>query len=123
MTTDDSTEAFAGLFADSDAEPEFLTKLRTHDPDFADYVAAIARNADTDDALSAQTKTLITLALDAADGNTAGVNNLAAVARSQGVSEQELAETVKMIANQGGLGKLAVAAHALEEETNRQSFQ
>ncbi|MDX5987261.1 MULTISPECIES: carboxymuconolactone decarboxylase family protein [Haloferax] len=65
--------------------------------------------------MSAQTKTLITLALDAADGNTTGVKDLAAVARSQGVSEQELAETVKVIANQGGLGKLAVAAHALKE--------
>ncbi|QIB75757.1 carboxymuconolactone decarboxylase family protein [Halogeometricum borinquense] len=115
MTTVDSTEAFAGLFADSDAEPEFLTKLRAHDPDFADHVAAIARTAGTDDALSAQTKTLITLALDAADGNTNGVKDLAAVARSQGVSEQELAETVKVIANQGGLGKLAVATHALKE--------
>lgn len=115
MTTDDSTKAFAGLFAGSATEPEFLMKLRTHDPEFADHVAAIARNAGTDDALSAQTKTLITLALDAADGNTNGVKDLAAVARSQDVSEQELAETVKVIANQGGLGKLAVAAHALEE--------
>lgn len=47
--------------------------------------------------------------------DTTSVRDLAAVARSQGVSEQELAETVKGIANQGGLGKLAVAAHALEE--------
>lgn len=115
MTTDDSTEAFAGLFADSEAESEFLTKLRAHDSEFADHVAAIARNGGTDDTLSARTKTLITLALDAADGNTTGVKNLAAVARAQGVSEQELAETVKVIANQGSLGKLAVAAHALEE--------
>jgi len=115
MTTDDSTEPFGGLFADAAAEPEFLMKLRAHDPEFADHVAAIAQNAGRDDALSAQTKTLITLALDAADGNTTGVEDLAAVARSQGVSEQELAETVKVIANQGGLGTLAVAAHALEE--------
>jgi alkylhydroperoxidase/carboxymuconolactone decarboxylase family protein YurZ len=33
----------------------------------------------------------------------------------QGVTEQELAETMKVIANQGGLGKLAVAANPLEE--------
>jgi alkylhydroperoxidase/carboxymuconolactone decarboxylase family protein YurZ len=90
-------------------------KLRSHDPEFVDHVTAVARNAGTGDVLSAQTKTLITLALDAADGNTNGVTDLAAVARSQGVTEQELAETVKVIANQGGLGKLAVAAHALEE--------
>lgn len=115
MTIDDSPEAFAGLFADTDAEPDFLLKLRAHDPDFADHIAAIARNAGADDALSAQTKTLLTLALDAADGNTTGVQDLADIARSQGVSEQELVETVKVIANQGGLGKLAAAAHALEE--------
>jgi alkylhydroperoxidase/carboxymuconolactone decarboxylase family protein YurZ len=115
MTTDDTTEPFAGLFADKDAEPAFLATLRDHDPAFADHVAAIARNAGSDGALSAETKTLITLALDAADGNASGVEDLAAVARSQGVTEQELAETVKVIANQGGLGKLAVAANALEE--------
>ncbi|ELY72078.1 carboxymuconolactone decarboxylase family protein [Natrinema pallidum] len=115
MPTDDTTDPFAGLFADPPAEPEFLTKLRTHDSNFADHVAALARNAGTDGALSVQTKTLITLALDAADGNASGVEDLAAVARSQGVSEKELAETVKVIANQGGLGTLATAAHALEE--------
>jgi alkylhydroperoxidase/carboxymuconolactone decarboxylase family protein YurZ len=115
MTTDDSTEAFAGLFADSAAEPEFLTKLRAHDAEFADNVAAIARTAGAEGALSAQTKTLITMALDADDGNTTGVKDLATVARSQGVSEQQLAETVTVIANQGGLGRLAVAAHALKE--------
>ena len=114
MTTDDQTEPFAGLFADTDTEPEFLSKLRAHEPEFADNVAANARNAGEDEILSAQTKTLITLALDAAEGNTAGVKDLAAVARSQGVSDQELAETVKLIANQGGLGKLAIAAHALK---------
>ncbi|MGB9955555.1 carboxymuconolactone decarboxylase family protein [Haloferax prahovense] len=115
MTSDDATPAFDGLFADTDTEPDFLKTLRAHDPEFADHVAAIARNAGADNALSAQTKTLITLALDAADGNTSGVKNLAAVARAQGVSEQELAETVKVVANQGGLGRLAAAAHALEE--------
>lgn len=114
MTSENTTEAFDGLFADTDAEPEFLTKLRAHDPEFADHVAAIAQDAGTEDALSAQTKTLITLALDAADGNTTGVEDLAAVARSQGVSEEELVETVKIIANQGGLGRLAIAAHALK---------
>ena len=115
MTTDDSTEPFGGLFADAAAEPDFLTKLRAHDPEFADHVAAIARNAGSDGALSAETKTLITLALDAADGNSSGVEDPAAVARSQGVTEQEHAETMKVVANQGGLGKLAVAANPLEE--------
>lgn len=103
------------MFADKDAEPPFLATLRGHDAQFADHVAAIARNAGSDGALSAETKTLITLALDAADGNSSGVEDPAAVARSQGVTEQELAETVKVIANQGGLGKLAVAANPLKE--------
>ncbi|MDS0257966.1 carboxymuconolactone decarboxylase family protein [Haloarcula sp. S1CR25-12] len=115
MTTDDTPQPFDGLFADTASEPAFVRKLRRHDEAFADHVAALARNAGADGALPARTKTLITLALDAADGNTAGVTELASMARAQGVTEDELAETVKVIGNQGGLGTLAIAARALEE--------
>jgi len=68
MTTDDPPEPFDGLFADSTTEPEFLMKLRAHDPEFADHVAAIARTAGRDDTLSAQTKTLIHSSLDKTEG-------------------------------------------------------
>jgi len=115
MDSTERSDAFAGLFAAPEDEPAFVRKLRRHDEAFADHVAALARNAGTEGALSARTKTLITLALDAADGNAAGVRTLADVARSQGVTEDELAETVKVIGNQGGLGALAVAADALDE--------
>lgn len=114
MTTDNEHTAFAGLFTDTDSEPEFISDVRDYDADFARHVSALAENAGAEGVLSAQTKTLMTLALDAADGNAAGVEDLAHVARQQGVSEEAIVETVKVIANQGGLGKLAIASHALE---------
>ncbi|NLW07459.1 MAG: carboxymuconolactone decarboxylase family protein [Clostridia bacterium] len=76
--------------------PAFIEALAERDPEFYQAVKAVATTAMAPGALDAKTKTLITLALDAALGASEGVAVLAKQARALGASEDEIRETLRL---------------------------
>jgi alkylhydroperoxidase/carboxymuconolactone decarboxylase family protein YurZ len=76
--------------------PTFMDELRKHDPEFFELVSAVSTKTQEAGALDPKTKTLITLALDAAGSHPEGVRALAARARAIGATEEEIIETVRL---------------------------
>ncbi len=74
--------------------PPWMKAAQDKDPEFCNIVSALMDKANSPGALDAKTKTLITMAIDAAIGQRDGVKSLAARARSQGASEAEIAAAV-----------------------------
>lgn len=92
--------------------PAFLKPLGEKDPEFAQRVVDLMRAADAEGALPAKVKTLMSLLGDAILGHPDGVAAIAQRARQQGVSEQEIAETVRMAFMAGGLPALVTGLRA-----------
>lgn len=78
------------------ALPPFLKPLEKNDPEFAQAIEAVASAAFQPGALDAKTKILISLALDAAHGAREGVTALAQQARRVGITDQEIAEALRL---------------------------
>lgn len=78
------------------ALPPFLKALEQNDPEFAQAIEKIVGLSMGNGALDPKTKTLIALALDAAHGADQGVASLAQQARKMGVSDQEIAEALRL---------------------------
>lgn len=78
------------------ALPPFLKALEQNDPEFAQALEKIVGLSMGKGALEPKIKTLIALALDAAQGADQGVASLAKQARQMGVSDQEIAETLRL---------------------------
>ncbi len=76
--------------------PSFIDELRKRDPEFFELVSALMAKAQQAGALDPKTKTLITLALDAAGSHPDGVRSLASRARAMGAKEEEIIETVRL---------------------------
>ena len=96
--------------------PSFLARLEHNDPDFANRIADIIAFAEADGALDAKTKTLMSLVGDAILNHPEGVTALAALARRQGATEEEIAETVRMVFMIAGIPALATAQHAFRDQ-------
>ena len=77
-------------------KPFFVEALEQHDPELLEHMNSLQEFARKDGALSAKTKTLMTLLGDAILGHPEGVKAIAGQARAQGVTEHEIAETVRM---------------------------
>jgi alkylhydroperoxidase/carboxymuconolactone decarboxylase family protein YurZ len=92
--------------------PPFLKPLAQNDPDFAQRVVELMGVASSDGALDAKTKTLMSLLADAILAHGDGVAAIAERARREGVSEQAIAETVRMAFITGGLPALVTALRA-----------
>jgi alkylhydroperoxidase/carboxymuconolactone decarboxylase family protein YurZ len=92
--------------------PVFLKPLERQDPEFAQRVADLVDFAQAEGALDAKTKALMSLLGDAILGHFEGVAAIAARARQQGVTEQEIAETVRMAFAIGGLPALMTGLRA-----------
>jgi len=92
--------------------PMFLKALGEKDPEFAQRVVEVMGFAFAGGALDAKTKTLMSLLGDAVLGHFEGVAALAARARHEGVSEAEIAETVRMAFMVGGLPALVTGLRA-----------
>jgi alkylhydroperoxidase/carboxymuconolactone decarboxylase family protein YurZ len=73
-----------------------MEELKRRDPEFFKLVSAVMDKAQGSGALDQKTKTLITLALDAAGSHPEGVKALAARARSLGATEGEIIETIRL---------------------------
>jgi AhpD family alkylhydroperoxidase len=78
------------------ALPPFLKALEAYDPEFAQAMEKVVSLSLADGALDSRTRTLIALALDAAHGASDGVASLASQARSMGISDQEIAEALRL---------------------------
>ncbi|GFN22204.1 MAG: carboxymuconolactone decarboxylase family protein [Thermoanaerobacteraceae bacterium] len=89
--------------------PPFVEALAERDPEFYRAVRAVAEAAMGPGALDAKTKTLITLALDAAHGAGEGVAVLARQARQLGASEEEIREALRLAYFVAGNGVLVAA--------------
>lgn len=78
------------------ALPPFLKALEKNDPEFAQAIENIVELSIGNGVLDSKTKTLIALALDAAHGADQGVASLAQQARIMGISDQEIAEALRL---------------------------
>ncbi|MTI47090.1 carboxymuconolactone decarboxylase family protein [Sporosalibacterium faouarense] len=76
--------------------PPFIEALREIDPELFQVVSKNMDLAMAPGKLDAKTKILITLALDAIEGSGEGVKSLAGAARSMGVSDEEIKETIRL---------------------------
>lgn len=78
------------------ALPPFLKALEVYDPEFAQAMEKIVSLSLKEGSLDPKTRTLIALALDAALGASEGVASLANHARSMGITDQEIAEALRL---------------------------
>ena len=95
--------------------PTFMDELRKHDPGFFELVSAVITKTQEAGALDPKTKTLITLALDAAGSHPEGVRSLAARARAMGAKEEEIIETIRLAFVGAGIPGLVAGLAALRE--------
>ena len=97
-------------------QPDWLAPIAEHDPDFAENVEDMMETSlRTDGALSAKTKLLVAMALDAAEEHGDGVASLADQARDRGATEAEIAETIQVVTTLCGLQGLVTGANAFED--------
>ncbi len=93
----------------------FMEELNKHDPEFFEMVSVVMDKAQETGALDQKTKTLITLALDAAGSHPEGVRNLAARARSLGATKEEIVETIRVAFLVSGIPGLVAGLAAFQE--------
>lgn len=94
--------------------PMFLKILKEKDPEYAENLLKNYKKNFSDGALSAKTKTLIAMALDAGRGDTEGVQALSEQARQLGATENEILEVVEVVEGTSGFQGLASATKAFE---------
>ena len=97
------------------ARPAFVEALERGDPELLKHVAAIQELAGKDGALPAKVKTLMGMLGDAILGHADGVKSIAGRARTQGASEQEIAETVRMALLFAGMPGLVTGTNAFRK--------
>ncbi len=97
------------------ALPPYLKALETNDPTFAEAIEKVFTSAMGPGALDQKTKLLIALALDAAHGSIQGVAGVARHARSIGVTNEEMAEALRIAYFAFGNSILGTSAAAFNE--------
>ena len=96
-------------------KPPFMVALEKNDPALLKQMVSLNDFTSKDGALSAKTKTLMSLFGDAILNHPEGVRVLADRARAQGASEDEINETVRMAFFFGGLPALVTATFAYKK--------
>jgi len=96
--------------------PPILDVLKEKDPEFLDLVKRIMALATSEKVLNAKTKTLISLALDAAGGYADGVKAISDRAHKMGISDKEIAETIRLAFLVGGFPGLVTGLNAFKKE-------
>ena len=94
--------------------PWYIEDLKKHDPEFSELVYAVVGKAQKEDSIDFKTKTLITLALDAAGSHPEGVKNLAARARALGATESEIIEVIRLVFTNAGVPGLIAGLAAFK---------
>jgi alkylhydroperoxidase/carboxymuconolactone decarboxylase family protein YurZ len=97
-------------------KPGFLQQLDEKDPEFGELVSQARMQSRADGALSAKTKALIAMALDAGMDHPNGVESLSAAARAEGATDEEILETIELVTSMCGLQGLATGMHAFEDD-------
>lgn len=95
-------------------KPWYMEAMEKRDPEFAQMLGSLMAKVSGPGALDAKTKTLITLALDAAGYHKDGVVALAKRARAQGASDAEIWETIRLAYLVGGFPGLTTGLAAFE---------
>lgn len=98
------------------ALPPFLRTLEDYDPTFAQEIEKVVSLSFQESALDERTRTLIALALDATLGASEGVATLASQARKLGVSDQEIADTLRLAYFTSGCSVLKTSFAAFEKK-------
>jgi alkylhydroperoxidase/carboxymuconolactone decarboxylase family protein YurZ len=97
-------------------KPGFLEQLEERDPEFGELVSQARAQSRAGGALSAKTKVLIAMALDAGMNRPDGVESLSAAAREQGATDEEILETIELVTSMCGLQGLVTGMHAFEDD-------
>jgi len=98
-----------------EVETHPLEPIKKLDPGFFDFVEQSRERALKDGALSAKTKYLIAMVLDAAHGAVGGVASLARQAIKHGASREEIAEAIQVANFISGVGSVYTASFGLAE--------
>jgi alkylhydroperoxidase/carboxymuconolactone decarboxylase family protein YurZ len=96
--------------------PMPIAELEKTDKQFFEMVKNVYDLAMTAGELDIKTKVLITLALDASLGANAGVRTLATTARRLGITDTQIAETLRIAYVTSGMGTLVASRSAFEEK-------
>ncbi len=94
------------------AKPAYMEALEAGDKEMLSRLTALQEFIGKDGALSAKTKTLMMMFGDALLGRADGVRAIADRARTQGASEAEIMETVRVAFLFGGLPALVPGTSA-----------
>lgn len=97
-------------------KPFFVEALEKNDPEMLEHMNAVVDFTGKDGALPAKVKTLMAMLADALLAHPDGVSSLADRARSQGATEQEIAETVRMAFQCGGMPGLVTGTYAFPDD-------
>ena len=96
-------------------QPAYIQALSKVDAEMAEYVSSGRELVIVDGALSAKTKTLMTMLCDALLAHADGVKAISDRARAMGASEEEIAETIRVAFWMGGLPALVTGVNAFRE--------
>lgn len=97
-------------------KPSFVESLESRDSEFGDLVSEARTQSRADGELSAKTKALIAMSLDAGMNHPNGVESLSAAAREEGATEAEILEAIEVVASMCGLQGLSTGMNAFQEE-------
>ncbi|HHV98341.1 MAG TPA: carboxymuconolactone decarboxylase family protein [Clostridiaceae bacterium] len=98
-----------------DSYPKFIQDLKKSDPKFFEQIAEIFELAMAPGELDSKTKILIAMTLDALSGAKEGVRLLSKVARHMGVSDNQIAEALRIAYLVAGNTVLAASNAAFSE--------
>ena len=98
------------------ATPEWMTKLKRNNPQFADLYLAQSARILKDGAIPAKYKLLMAMIVDAIMAHPAGCASIGNRARAAGASEAEINEAIEVAYLFGGTPAMVTAANALPAE-------
>ncbi|HUU26526.1 MAG TPA: carboxymuconolactone decarboxylase family protein [archaeon] len=96
-------------------KPFFVEILEENDPELLEQMELLQKFVGKDGALSAKIKTLMSMLGDAILGHSEGVKAIAARAREQGATEEEIAETVRVAFLCAGMPGLVTGSYAFRK--------
>jgi alkylhydroperoxidase/carboxymuconolactone decarboxylase family protein YurZ len=96
-------------------KPFFIEALERNDAELLKQMTLLRDFVGKDGALSSKVKILMSMLGDAILGHPQGVKALAAQARAEGASEQEIAETVRVAFLCAGMPGLVTGTYAFEK--------
>ncbi|UCE17002.1 MAG: carboxymuconolactone decarboxylase family protein [Candidatus Bathyarchaeota archaeon] len=109
-----SVGILTGLEVNNISEGDPLKILRDVDPEFLKVFTDTENLAFSEGALTAKTKTLVAMAIDATHGSVQGVVALAQEAIEIGATKEEIIEALRVAYYIGGAGAIYTAAYALQ---------